>query len=73
METMSIMGKGINLVENFKVEKAVFSCRKFNELEQELIQVLANLENSKIYRTVQDGSIMFEIQNNKLQIDTCPL
>ena len=34
--------------------------------------VLDNLEDSKIYRTDQDGSIMFRIKNNRLQIVTCP-
>ena len=34
-------------------------------------EVLNNLENSKIYRTDQDGSIMFKIKNNKLKIETC--
>ena len=34
-------------------------------------EVLDNLNNSKIYRTDQDGSIMFKIKNNKLKIDTC--
>ena len=29
-------------------------------------EVLENLNNSKIYRTDQDGSIMFKIKNNKL-------
>jgi len=33
--------------------------------------VLDNLNNSKIYRTDQDGSIMFKIKNNKLKIETC--
>ena len=33
-------------------------------------EVLDNLENSKIYRTDQDGSIMFKIKNNKLKIET---
>ena len=33
--------------------------------------VLGNLEDSKIYRTDQDGSIMFKIKNNKLQVETC--
>ena len=35
------MGEAINLVENFKVEKVIFNCGEFNELEQELIKVLA--------------------------------
>ena len=34
-------------------------------------EVLDNLDNSKIYRTDQDGSIMFKIKNNKLKIGTC--
>ena len=34
-------------------------------------EVLNNLENSKIYRTDEDGSIMFMIKNNKLKIETC--
>ena len=34
-------------------------------------EVLDNLYNSKIYRTDQDGSIMFKIKNNKLNIETC--
>ncbi len=34
-------------------------------------EVLNNLENSKIYRTDQDGSIMFKIKNDRLKIDTC--
>lgn len=33
------MGEAINLVENFKVEKVIFNCGEFNELEQELIEV----------------------------------
>ena len=34
-------------------------------------EVLNNLEKSKIYRTDEDGSIMFKIKNNKLNIETC--
>ena len=34
-------------------------------------EVLNNLSNSKIYRTDQDGSIMFKIKNKKLKIETC--
>ena len=33
-------------------------------------EVLNNLDNSKIYRTDQDGSIMFKIKDNKLKIET---
>ena len=34
-------------------------------------EVLDNLENSTIYRTDKDGSIMFKIKNNRLKIETC--
>ena len=34
------MGEAINLVENFKVEKVIFNCETYNDLEQELIKVL---------------------------------
>ena len=33
--------------------------------------VLENLKKSKVYRTDQDGSIMFKIKNDKLDIETC--
>ena len=36
------MGEAINLVNNFKVEKVIFNCDEFNELEQDLIEVLDN-------------------------------
>lgn len=34
------MRESINLVNNFKVDKVIFNCRKYNDLEEELIQVL---------------------------------
>ena len=56
------MGETINLVENFKVEKVIFNCGEFNELEQDLIKVLdkkkipyyscikeLNIDNNKLY------------------------
>ena len=56
------MWEAINLVENFKVEKVIFNCGEFNELEQDLINVLdkkkipyyscvseLNLDNNKFY------------------------
>ena len=39
-----------------------------NKLNKE---VLNNLKQSKVYRTDQDGSIMFKIKNNKLKFRTC--
>ena len=40
---------------------------KFNHPNKEVLNIL---DNSKIYRTDQDGSIMFKIKNNKLEIET---
>ena len=34
------MGEAINLVEKFEVEKMIFNCGEFNDLEKELIKVL---------------------------------
>ena len=56
------MGEAINLVNNFKVEKVIFNCGEYNELEQDLIKVLdkkkipyyscikeLNIDNNKLY------------------------
>ena len=56
------MGDSIYLVNNFKVEKVIFNCGKFNELEQQLIKVLdkkkilyyscikeLNIDDNKLY------------------------
>ena len=65
------IGESINIVNNFRIGKTVLNCGLFNNLEKKLIKVLDNLNDSKIYRTDQDGSIMFQIKNNKLKIETC--
>ena len=50
---------------------SVISVGKNNRYGHPNKEVLNNLENSKIYRTDQDGSIMFKIKNKKLKIETC--
>jgi len=55
------MGEAINLVENFKVEKVIFNCGEFNELEQELIKVL-NEKKIPYYSCVKE----LNIDDNKL-------
>ena len=50
---------------------SIISVGKNNRYGHPNKKVLENLENSKIYRTDQDGSIMFKIKNNKLKIETC--
>ena len=55
------MGEAINLVENFKVEKVIFNCGDFNELEKELIKVL-NKKKIKYYSCIKE----LNIDDNKL-------
>jgi len=50
---------------------SIISVGKNNRYGHPNSNVLDNLEDSKIYRTDQDGSIMFKIKNNKLEIETC--
>ena len=49
----------------------IISVGKNNRYGHPNKEVLDNLKDSKIYRTDQDGSIMFKIKNNKLKIETC--
>ena len=50
---------------------SIISAGKNNRYGHPNKEVLDNLIDSKIYRTDQDGSIMFKIKNNKLKIETC--
>ena len=50
------MGDSINLVENFKVEKVIFNCGEFNELEQDLIKVL-NKKKIPYYSCIKELNI----------------
>jgi competence protein ComEC len=50
---------------------SIISVGKNNRYGHPNKEVLNNLDNSKIYRTDQTGSIMFKIKNNKLEIETC--
>ena len=50
------MGEAINLVENFKVEKVIFNCGEFNELEQDLIKVL-DKEKISYYSCIKELNI----------------
>ena len=55
------MGEAINLVNNFQVEKVIFNCGPYNDLEQELIKVL-NKKKIKYYSCIKE----LNIDNNKL-------
>ncbi len=50
---------------------SIISVRKNNRYGHPNKEVTDNLANSKIYRTDQDGSIIFKIKNHKLKIETC--
>ena len=54
------MGEAINLVENFKVEKVIFNCGLYNDLENELIEVL-DKKKIKYYSCIKE----LNIDNNK--------
>ena len=50
---------------------SIISVGKNNRYGHPNKEVLDTLDKSKIYRTDQDGSIMFKIKNNKVKIETC--
>ena len=50
---------------------SIISVEKNNRYGHPNKEALNNLEGSKIYRTDEDGSIMFKIKNNELKIETC--
>ncbi|MBR3523550.1 MAG: DNA internalization-related competence protein ComEC/Rec2 [Bacilli bacterium] len=58
-------------IDEINPKYSIISVGKNNRFGHPNKEVLDNLENSKIYRTDIDGSIMFKIRNNKLQIETC--
>ena len=55
------MGEAINLVNNFKVDKVIFNCGEFNDLEKELIKVL-DKKKIKYYSCIKE----LNIDKNKL-------
>ena len=55
------MGEAINLVENFRVEKVIFNCGEYNNLEKELIKIL-NKKKIKYYSCISE----LNINKNKL-------
>ncbi|MGN1323341.1 MAG: ComEC/Rec2 family competence protein [Bacilli bacterium] len=58
-------------IDEINHKYSIISVGKNNRYGHPSDSVLDNLENSKIYRTDEDGSIMFKIKNNKLKIETC--
>ncbi len=58
-------------IDEIKPKYSIISVGKNNRYGHPNKEVLENLKYSKIYRTDEDGSIMFKIKNNKLKIETC--
>ena len=62
---------GKKFIYEINPKYSIISVGKNNRYGHPNKEVLNNLEKSIIYRTDQDGSIMFKIKNNKLKIETC--
>ncbi len=62
---------GKKFIDEINPKYSIISVGKNNRYGHPNKEVLNNLNNSKIYRTDQDGSIMFKIKKYKLQIETC--
>ena len=58
-------------IDNINPKYSIISVGKNNRYGHPNKEVLDTLNDSKIYRTDQDGSIMFKIKKHKLQIETC--
>ena len=57
-------------IEETVPKYSIISVGKNNRYGHPNKEVLENLKDSKIYRTDENGSIMFRIKNNKLAIKT---
>ena len=62
---------GKEFINEINPRYSVISVGKNNRYGHPNKEVLDKLDNSKIYRTNENGSIMFKIKNNKLQVETC--
>ena len=58
-------------IDKISPKYSISSVGKNNRYGHPNDSVLNNLEGSKIYRTDEDGSIMFKIKSNKLKKETC--
>ena len=60
-----------SFINKINPKYSIISVGKNNRYGHPNKEVLNNLDHSKIYRTDENGSIMFKIKNNKLKIETC--
>ena len=57
-------------IDEIKPKYSIISVGKNNRYGHPNKEVINNLENTKIYRTDKNGTVMFKIKNNKLKIKT---
>lgn len=67
----SITSSTKTFINFIKPKFSIISVGKKNRFGHPNKEVLNNLKQSKVYRTDEDGSIMFKIKNDKLKIKTC--
>ncbi len=60
-----------SFIDEISPKYSLISVGKNNKYGHPNKEVLNNLKNIKVYRTDQDGSVMFKIKNNKLKIKMC--
>ena len=61
-----------NFIDIVKPKYSIISVGKNNFYNHPNAEVLANLSNTKIYRTDNNGSILFKFKKNKVIIKTSP-
>ena len=61
----------IEFINEINPKYSIISVGKNNRYGHPNDSVLDNLQDSKVYRTHQYGSIMFKINNDRLKIETC--
>ena len=62
---------GKEFIDEINPNYSIISVGKNNRYGHPNKEALDNLHDSKIYRTDKDGSIIFKIKNNKLEIEIC--
>ena len=62
---------GEKFINEINMNYSIISVGKNNRYGHPNKEVLNILGDSKTYRTDEDGSIMFKIKNDKLQMETC--
>ena len=60
-----------NFISKINPKYSIISVGRNNRYSHPNKEVLNILDNSTVYRTDQDGSVMLKVKNNKLRIETC--